>query len=343
MCSLFLFTGCTDKNGGPNDTGAPDDTGGVDTADTGDSDPAVPFPNLLATYAGGLWGYNVDEEVEVSTIPAEDLGLTDPVDIRFGPGGLLVSEGDTSGGSLVRAVQVGTDGSDMWADSTGYSIPTGAYPSATRISGVEVDPNGDVLVSSFATHEILRFAGPETDPGSGREPGEFMEVFVAAGEGGLLGPADLTFGIVEGHLLVVSSGTGDIKRFDGSTGAYIDDYIPAGAIGDPGAMAFYPFEDAKIYVTDTAHQKVLRFDPAAPGVGEEVIGEATGDTGGLASPTGLIFDPAGDLYLSSHGTDAIKRYAGIDAAVPGAYLGEASIAHTPGPMHMAYASGFLPE
>ena len=231
----------------------------------------------------------------------------------------------------------------MLAGSTGYSIPAAAYPSATRITGVEIESGGDVLVSSFATHEVLRFAGPETDPASGWAPGDFMEVFVTAGDGGLSGPADLTFGIVEGHLLVVSSGTGDIKRFDGSTGAYIDDYIAAGVIGAPGAMSFYPFEDAMMYVTDTENHQVMRFNPAAPGAGEAFISGASGDIGGLTSPTGMIFDPDGDLYLSSFGTDEIKRFAGVDAGVPGEYLGEAATLGTTGPQHMAYAAGFLPE
>jgi hypothetical protein len=342
LFSLLLFTGCTDKSKVADDTGDSADTG--DTADTDDTgEPTHPFPNLLVTFAGGLWGYNVDEEVEVDSVPTEDLGLIDPVDIRFGPGGLLISEGDTASGSLVRAVQVDMDGAYMIAASTGYSIPAAAYPSATRITGVEVDPDGDVLVSSFATNEILRFAGPETDPASGRVPGDFMEVFVTAGDGGLSGPADLTFGIVEGHLLVISSGTSDIKRFDGSTGAYIDDYIPAGVIGAPGAMAFHPFEDAMLYVTDTENHKVLRFNPGTPGAGEEFISGASEDIGGLTQPTGMIFDPDGDLYLSSFGTNEIKRFAGIDAAVPGAYLGEAASLAPTAPMHMAYAAGFLPE
>ena len=346
LFSLLLFTGCTDKSEVPDDTGETGETGIDDTGETGIDDTGEtthPFPNLLVTFSGGLWGYNVDEEVEVGTVPAVDLGLTDPLDIRFGPGGLLISEGDTTSGSLVRAVQVDMDGANMLANSTGYSIPAAAYPSATRITGVEIDPGGDVLVSSFATHEILRFAGPETDPGSGRVPGDFMEVFVTAGDGGLSGPADLTFGIVEGHLLVISSGTGDIKRFDGSTGAYIDDYIPAGVIGSPGAMAFYPFEDAMMYVTDTENHQVLRFNPASPGAGEAFVTGATEDIGGLTHPTGMIFDPDGDLYLSSFGTDEIKRFAGIEAAVPGAYLEEAASVAPTAPMHMAYAAGFLPE
>jgi hypothetical protein len=50
-----------------------------------------------------------------------------------------------------------------------------------------------------------------------------LGTFVTAGERGLNLPRDLVFG-PDGNLYVGSFGSGDVFRYSGSTGAFIDDF-----------------------------------------------------------------------------------------------------------------------
>lgn len=65
----------------------------------------------------------------------------------------------------------------------------------------------DLLVSSFATDQVLRY----------NDAGQFVGVFASGG--GLDGPYGLAIG-PGGDLFVVSSYTDQVLRYDGTTGAY---------------------------------------------------------------------------------------------------------------------------
>jgi DNA-binding beta-propeller fold protein YncE len=63
----------------------------------------------------------------------------------------------------------------------------------------------------------------------------------------LANPQGLVFG-PDGNLYVADVTTGTVHRFDGTTGTFIDEFVPLGApIGNPTGVTFGP--DSNFYVT----------------------------------------------------------------------------------------------
>jgi len=80
--------------------------------------------------------------------------------------------------------------------------------------------------------------------------GAFIAVFVniASGDPGALSlPRDLAFG-PDGNLYVASFGSGDVFRYNGSTGAFMDDFIPADT-GDLNGPTFLLFGESSSVTT----------------------------------------------------------------------------------------------
>jgi sugar lactone lactonase YvrE len=121
---------------------------------------------------------------------------------------------------------------------------------------------------------------------------------------------------VASTLFVGDSSTSSLKRFDGTTGAFID-ATPLPNLGDPRGMAIGA--DGHVYVADNFNSVVDVFNPTT-GTFTEFVSAA----GGLISPTGLAFGPDGNLYVASSGfggNSFISRYNGntgafIDNFVP---------------------------
>jgi PEP-CTERM motif len=136
-------------------------------------------------------------------------------------------------------------------------------------------------------------------------------------------------------LLVSSRGTAQVLRYDGSTGAFLDAFVPAGSGGldTPEGLTFGP--DGNLYVSSVGTAQVLRYD-GTTGAFIEIF--ASG--GGLSSPVGLTFGPDGNLYVSSAESDQVLRYDGstgqfIDAFVPansGGLDGPGFLIFTPEPV-----------
>jgi streptogramin lyase len=109
-------------------------------------------------------------------------------------------------------------------------------------------PTSQLFVSS--ANEVLRYDG---------QTGAFLNIFVAAGNGGLSDPTGLRFG-PDCHLYVISSGLKMILRYDGQTGAFRKTFVAPGSGGldSPRGLVFGP--DGHLYVSSSGTHAILRYE-----------------------------------------------------------------------------------
>jgi hypothetical protein len=121
--------------------------------------------------------------------------------------------------------------------------------------------------------------------------------------------------------LLVSNLSNQVLRYNGTTGAFLDVFVPAGSgtpgeISPPTGLVFGP--DGNLYVSNSATNQVLRYNGTT---GAFLDAFVPAGSGGLLGPYGLVFGPDGNLYVSSLFTDQVLRYNGttgafLDAFVP---------------------------
>src|SRR5262249_50558228 len=90
--------------------------------------------------------------------------------------------------------------------------------------------------------------------------GELVTTLVASGAGGLSQTSNVRID-PDGHVYVAATGTGSVKKYDGTTGAYLGDAIaPLGAASGVTDVIF----DAagNIFVAESGAERVSRFTPA---------------------------------------------------------------------------------
>src|SRR5262249_10498288 len=75
--------------------------------------------------------------------------------------------------------------------------------------------DGNLYVTSQITNSVVRYDS---------RTGAFVDEFVKAGDGGLVLPTALLFGL-DGNLLVASGGTNAVLRCDGTTGQLIEAFV----------------------------------------------------------------------------------------------------------------------
>ena len=165
---------------------------------------------------------------------------------------------------------------------------------ASAVSGGTTYLQNDLVVPSNSTDSLMWYDNArnflrETGPDAG------LDAPIEA----ILGP--------DGNVYVSGSNSGNVVRYDGATGAFVDEF----AAGRPAAagMAFGP--DGNLYVADWSTHEVVRFD-GSTGAFLDVF--VTSGLGGLIDPVGLIFGPDGNLYVGSYDGKAVFRYNGNTGA-----------------------------
>ena len=187
---------------------------------------------------------------------------------------------------------------------------------------------GYLLVPEVANNQVLRYDATT---------GAFVDVFVPRRSGGLNQPYSVIVGPHDGHVYVPTGhweGPGQIKavlRFDGVTGAFLDEFVQRGQMDQPHQATFGP--DGNLYVPErvggtTIPQggRVLRFN-GVTGAFIDVFVPLL--SGGLWHPIGHVFGPSGrgrqlDLYVGDVTSNSILRYDGATGAFLGAFVASQS-------------------
>ncbi len=281
---------------------------GLEIASGGDVYVSSVYTNSVLRFDGNTG------ESRGAFITAGDGGLQHPGGLAFGPdGNLYVCSQSTN--QILR----------YDADGTFLDVYVGDDPATTEVdeSGGLDWPNemtfgqlGELYVSSRSTNSVLRYDAT----------GNFLGVFVGDDpettnvdeSGGLNGPEGLTFGD-DGQLYVASSATHSILRYDGSTGQWMDAFVPSrsGGLAWPHGVVF---RAGQLYVTGAATDAVLRYD-----VDGQFMDEfAPAGSGGLDNPRDLAFGNNGMLYVNSGGTNEVLAYGDQPAAVFTVSLASAS-------------------
>ncbi len=223
-------------------------------------------------------------------IPSGSNGLDDPYGLIF----------DADGNLHVDAYNTGLMTFDGQTGDLLNLVPLGWQLDDAR--GMAVGPDEQLYFSDDAHDEVQRYDS---------ESGCFIDHFVELGNSPLQNPRDLVFG-PDDNLYVVSSIDG-VYRFDGTTGAYIDLFVPVDygseyELGGPSALLFGP--DGHLYVADMNNGSVVRFNGSTGAYMGYFVSPYSGN---LDAPREMVFGPDGHLYISSLYDDGtILRFNGAN-------------------------------
>ncbi|MBD2122002.1 PEP-CTERM sorting domain-containing protein [Trichocoleus sp. FACHB-262] len=115
--------------------------------------------------------------------------------------------------------------------------------------------------------------------------------------------------------LYVSSGnnfSGAILRYDGRTGQFLGRFDQGGTLIRPYGSAFGP--DGKLYVSSFLSDQILRYD-GKTGAFIDVFSTGNGQANSLNGPNDLLFDAAGNLYVTTQGSVAVSGDGDGDGVV----------------------------
>ena len=153
----------------------------------------------------------------------------------------------------------------------------------------------EIVAGTFDYSNVMTFA----EDGSGF-PGQLVSPF----DGGLQAAAGVIFGD-DGFLYVSSRSTGQVLKFNGTTGAPLGPFATLNGSGTaPAGLKFGP--DGNLYVADSGSGgNVQRFNGATGAYIDTV-------TTGMAAAGNLLFGPNGELYAADFGAGSVVRVTNLD-------------------------------
>jgi len=221
--------------------------------------------------------------------------LSTPEGLLIGPDGNLYVAGFANG-SINR--YNGTTGA--FIDSFASSPAT-----AESVIGARFGPNGNLYVTNYnsAANAVQEFNGTT---------GALVNTFnIAAGSGGLSGPLDLIFA-PNGNLLVSSSNTNQVLRYDANTGAFLGALVNTGAGGlnFPDGLAIDASRN-RLYVSSSFSGQVLEYDLNGNPTGSITLpinNQVVPQQQGTPVPVGLFVMPNGNLLVADNFNGRIYGY-----------------------------------
>jgi len=177
----------------------------------------------------------------------------------------------------------------------------------------------DVLVANLGDDRVRRF-----DRATGRLLGYL-------GDGsGLDGPTGLAFG-PDGNLYVCSSLTDSIKRFDGTNGTFLGDFVSSGSGGLDTPFALQFGSDGNLYVSTSS--SVTGQDYVRVYSGQNGSNVWSLPLGELNDGAGMAFGPDGKLYVSGYVNQQVKRFDPVSRTYLGNFTTGSSLG---GPTGLAF-------
>ena len=243
-----------------------------------------------------------------------------------------------------------SDSVEVYKAYTGELVRTIADASSglDAPDGLAVDDEGDLYVASADTNSVLKvslvsgeplmqFSGGALATPSGLllgevtllvssagnnsvkeynlETGLWMRNFVAAGSGGLNGPAGL-LRAPDGNVLVASRQGNQVLEYEAQSGAFVRVLAQGAELAAPTGLLFD--SSGNLLVANSGGDNVLKYRPDGAYLGEFV----SAGSGGLSVPVGLCWSPGGSLLVAGHDNNRVLEYDGTDGSLIGAFASE---------------------
>jgi sugar lactone lactonase YvrE len=183
-----------------------------------------------------------------------------------------------------------------------FNGTTSIFASVDDAAGIAFAPTGNLFVVGSGSPGLVTVLNGTTG----------TVVTTSDAGGALMDPEGATRG-PDGNIYVAGGDAKDVMEFNGTTGAFIKEFVASGSGGLASARGLVFGPDGNLYVTSFASSQVLEYN-GTTGAFIGSFAQATGACSGLSMPRGLTFGPDGNLYVSSYGSGDVFEFNGSSGA-----------------------------
>ena len=185
----------------------------------------------------------------------------------------------------------------------------------STLNSIAFDRSGTMWITSADDSRLLAFS-PTALGSSGPRAAHAV---ITSSNGSLSTPTAVAFDRQQ-RLWVANSGNGTLVRFDpaqlAASGAP-EPVVTVGGLTRPIAIAFDA--EGSLWVTDIQHQAIVKYSSAQLAVSgspiPSVVVSALDES--LGEPSGIAFDPTGNLWVANIGTQEIGAFSSAQLAASG--------------------------